>query len=252
MPEIITDIDSLRVVSKPVQLVDPKTLKKDDFKPLDLVSRETETLINDLLSVLPEDGLGLAAPQIGVFERVFVAKLSMGKFIFINPQITGSYATFVSSEGCLSLPGIHKFVNRAISVSVKADVIYKVISFPLAHEPNQIESIVPSFNTAYTSDAAILQHEYDHLEGVLLMDYPEPTAEQHAIVKKESDRKKRITSKRQLRKAKLQHKASKQITTMNPKKREERDKMFKSFLKKYIKEQEIQAALEKGTIESGT
>src|ERR1043165_1632599 len=81
-------------------------------------SKETET-INDLWDSLPENALGLSAPQIGIHERVFVARLSTGEYLFINPDVISiNKNNFPSTEGCLSIPGVVRNVSRSPHVLV--------------------------------------------------------------------------------------------------------------------------------------
>ena len=78
MTEILTNADALRQISKPI--------------PSETVSERGREIAYQLLHSIPEESiaLGLAAPQIGIFERIFIAQLTTGFFVFINPRLSTS------------------------------------------------------------------------------------------------------------------------------------------------------------------
>ncbi|MFP3089919.1 peptide deformylase [Treponema sp. TIM-1] len=101
-------------------------------------------------------GIGLAGPQVGILERIFVVHIE-GDIprIFINPSIIGTSQDMVKyEEGCLSLPGIWADVLRPSAVRVQA---WNEKGRPFTIEADGIL-------------ARVIQHEYDHLEGVLFID----------------------------------------------------------------------------------
>jgi len=99
---------------------------------------------------------GLAAPKVGVQKRLIVCGLYGEIKILINPEILEQSGTFSNSEYCLSLPRHHrKTIKRAQNVTVK----YKTLE--------NTEKILFAKN----GSAALLQHEIDHLDGVLYIDY---------------------------------------------------------------------------------
>ena len=102
------------------------------------------------------DGVGLAAPQVGVDKRFFIVSLPDGtKREFINPEITGfSVETNPYEEGCLSVPGVYHDVVRPSKVIVKAQ------------DANGVEFTLKASGLM----ARVIQHEYDHLDGVLFVD----------------------------------------------------------------------------------
>jgi len=113
-------------------------------------------LTRDMLSTMRDnDGVGLAANQVGRLKRVLVASVEDEDYVIVNPVLTGmSDATERAPEGCLSIPGIQVEVERPTSVTVSgADA---------SGEPLQIE--------ATDTLARVLQHEVDHLDGVLILD----------------------------------------------------------------------------------
>lgn len=115
------------------------------------------------------DGVGLAAPQVGRSIRIFVLDASSGaeddpslkdfKKVFINPVILESSGEkWVMEEGCLSLPEIRENVTRPDTVRIRY----------------QDENFVEHEETYSGFVARIIQHEYDHLEGKLFIDYLSP------------------------------------------------------------------------------
>lgn len=101
-------------------------------------------------------GIGLAASQIGVNQKVIVARLWKDEYVFINPHITSqSREKEVSEEGCLSLPGIYLNIKRSKKIRVKA----------INQEGKKIKIKAKGLL------ARVLQHEIDHLDGILITDH---------------------------------------------------------------------------------
>lgn len=125
---------------------------------------ESKTIVQDLIDSINSEDLGLAAPQIGYNKRVFLANIPQkGMFVFINPLLTHKSPAFTPSvEGCLSLPGIQRCVSRMDHLKINADHIYKVVDGNL-----EIQNGPLNFNML---DAFIIQHELDHLDGILIID----------------------------------------------------------------------------------
>jgi peptide deformylase len=101
-------------------------------------------------------GIGLAAPQIGVQQRLLVYEVDEGEpQALVNPEIVAvSEETVVGEEGCLSVPDSRVPVERALRITVRGrDVYGETVEF----EAEELE-------------ARVIQHEYDHLEGVLIVD----------------------------------------------------------------------------------
>jgi peptide deformylase len=121
-----------------------------------------EVLIRDLTETLYEvPGLGLAAVQVGVPLRLFLYDMNIqdkkgkpGLTILINPEITASEGEVREEEGCLSLPEYRELVTRASRVEVKA----------LDRKGKEIRV------TGEGLLARLIQHEIDHLNGVLMLD----------------------------------------------------------------------------------
>lgn len=101
-----------------------------------------------------EDGVGLAAPQIGISKRLVVIDTGKNYIELINPEIIEQEGERTSSEGCLSVPGIVGLVKRAARVKVRA--------LNRAGEEFTIEG--------HDLLSKALQHEIDHLEGILFID----------------------------------------------------------------------------------
>lgn len=119
-------------------------------------SKEIKTLIENLKATMKvENGVGIAAPQVGVHDRVIIAETKEGPTAFINPEITErAFKLIDSEEGCLSVPGIWGIVKRHRSVTVKA----------LAEDGTLIGIKATGLL------AIIFQHEIDHLDGILFID----------------------------------------------------------------------------------
>lgn len=122
----------------------------------DIVRPETQDLIDRLMdTMVEENGVGIAAPQVGEHKRIIIVETPHGVQAFVNPEITSRSVRMVTSiEGCLSVPGISGAVKRHSSVKVKA-------------KNRQGEELSIKANGLL---AIIFQHEIDHLDGVLFID----------------------------------------------------------------------------------
>jgi len=106
------------------------------------------------------DGIGLAAPQIGDSRRYFVLDVGDGPVKVINPQIIESSADLeTEEEGCLSLPGIHVKVKRPIKIRTK---YFNAKNDPIEKE---FEGLA----------ARAFMHEFDHINGILIIDHASTT-----------------------------------------------------------------------------
>lgn len=143
----------LKIVKHPA-----KSLReKSEEVPLDQIkSARVQKLIDDLIETKTLDnGIGIAAPQVGVNKRIIIVDLADGPEAFINPRITkGSMRKVETEEGCLSVPGVFGTVVRHRKVHIKA----------LDREGKKIKL------DAKGLEATIFQHEIDHLDGVLFID----------------------------------------------------------------------------------
>lgn len=120
-------------------------------------AKDLQKLIQDLLDTVHHaEGAGLAAPQIGISERVTVARIGEEFIPLINPEILWkSEKTVFGEEGCLSLPNVWLSVPRA------TDIVLQYFD-PKGKEH---EKKLSGF------DARVVQHEVDHLDGKLIIDY---------------------------------------------------------------------------------
>jgi peptide deformylase len=139
-----------------------KDIEKDDPKLKEIIENMWETMYYS-------DGVGLAAPQVGMSIRLFVIDASSGadeepelegfKKVFINPEIIETTGEeWVMNEGCLSLPEIREDVSRPDEVTI--------------HYFD--EDFVEHEETYRGFAGRVIQHEYDHLEGKLFIDYLSP------------------------------------------------------------------------------
>lgn len=127
-------------------------------KAVDEINQRIMTLIVDMIDTMYEaDGVGLAAPQVGILKRIFVIDVydDFGPRVFINPVILEKSGSQTDEEGCLSVPGEAAEIERADFVKVKA--------FNEKGEEFTLE--------ADGLLARAIQHEYDHLEGILFIDH---------------------------------------------------------------------------------
>jgi len=127
--------------------------------PVTEITDQTRTLIQDMAETMyAAPGIGLAATQIDVHQRIIVIDTSETHDqlqVFINPEITSQQGKFEYEEGCLSVPGVYGKVKRAESVTVSA---------------------LDKEGKPFTLDASgllavCIQHEMDHLEGKVFVEY---------------------------------------------------------------------------------
>lgn len=129
---------------------------------IEVIDDEIRKLVDDMfVSMVTAEGIGLAAPQIGRSIRLFVIDLTPVdeneyKRVYINPQIV-EYAEEQDEyeEGCLSLPTIHEIITRPTRIRIQYQDL----------EGEEVDEWVEGFL------ARVIQHEYDHLEGVLFVDH---------------------------------------------------------------------------------
>ncbi|HHC07127.1 MAG TPA: peptide deformylase [Actinobacteria bacterium] len=114
-----------------------------------------DKLVEDMLETMyAAPGVGLAAPQIGVPKRVFVADIGEGPFELVNPEIVEVRGAWEYEEGCLSVPGRFWPITR--SAYVRARGVDRR-GRPVTYEGDELMG-------------RVLQHEIDHLEGILLLE----------------------------------------------------------------------------------
>jgi peptide deformylase len=114
-----------------------------------------ERLVADMLETMYQaPGVGLAAPQIGISKRIFVADIGDGPFTMVNPEIVETSGTWTSDEGCLSVPGYYWPIKRPGYARARGWDIY---GDPVEFEGDELMG-------------RVLQHETDHLNGMLLVE----------------------------------------------------------------------------------
>lgn len=137
----------------------PSEILRKVAKPVDEVTPNLVQLIQDMIETMyKEEGVGLAAPQIGVSKRIIIASPQAKpgtEKVYLNPEITKKEGETLGLEGCLSLPGIAAEVNRATKITFTA----------LDLQGNKITVKAEDFF------ARIIQHEIDHLDGKLFIDH---------------------------------------------------------------------------------
>ncbi len=147
-------------------------------EPVDTVTEVTRKLIEDMFETMYNaPGIGLAATQVNVHKRILVMDVSEEKdrpLVFINPDITARSETLEDyDEGCLSVPGFFESVTRPQEVEVKA-----------------LDRNGDEFNQTLSGlEAICLQHEIDHLNGKLFVDYLSPLKRQRIRKKLEKDQR---------------------------------------------------------------
>jgi peptide deformylase len=136
------------------------TVLHQPAEPVREITPEIQRLIDDMIQTMyAAPGVGLAAPQVGVGLRIFVADISFGRnpadlLCFVNPEFVEREGMQLEDEGCLSVPGFNATVARPSRVVMKG--------LDRHGQPQQIEGSGLL--------ARCFQHEMDHLEGTLFVD----------------------------------------------------------------------------------
>ena len=138
----------------------PNPILKKQSKPLERIDQKVRDAVREMFSIMyRHKGVGLAAPQVGWSKRLFVINLSGNPLegtekVYINPRITAQEGEVLEEEGCLSIPEVRGRVLRSNKVTVRAqDLDGKVFS-----------------EEAVELHARALQHELDHLDGILFIE----------------------------------------------------------------------------------
>jgi len=149
--------------------------------PVTVFDAALQQLASDMLETMyAAPGVGLAATQVNVHQRLLVADVSEQHdqpLILINPEILAKEGVGAREEGCLSVPGVFEEVQRAARIKVR--------SLDLRGRPFELD--------ADDLLAVCIQHEMDHLEGKLFVDYLSEMKRQRIRKKLEKDRKLRAT-----------------------------------------------------------
>lgn len=143
-----------------VQLGNP--VLRTPARPVGRPTRETREIVERMRTAMnAEHGIGLAAPQIGVSQRIIIYRLPEENAPFrvlIDPRIAQAKGEQVGEEGCLSIPYLHGEVTRAREIVVKA---LDLQGRPVRRRATDLE-------------ARVIQHELDHLDGILFIDRADP------------------------------------------------------------------------------
>ncbi len=132
---------------------DPVLRKRS--KEIDQITERIKVLLDDMVETMVDaNGLGLAAPQVGILRRAVVIDIGEGPIKMINPEIIDSQGEIIDIEGCLSVPNLSGTVERPEVVKVK----YK--------DENGEEQVLEASELL----ARVICHEIDHLNGILYID----------------------------------------------------------------------------------
>lgn len=125
-------------------------------REVDKVDDRIRMILDDMVETMRDaKGVGLAAPQIGMMRRIFVAEPEEGRvYCFVNPEILEMEGSQTGDEGCLSVPGYQGTVERPQRIRIKG----------LDRDGNMQEYEFKE------RDAVVMCHEFDHLEGILYID----------------------------------------------------------------------------------
>lgn len=148
---------------------------------IEKVDDNIRSVIDDMFETMYEEqGVGLAATQVDVHRRLFVADCSEDQnepLVFINPEITEAEGHFKNDEGCLSFPGVYAKVERAERITVTA-----------------LDKNGERFSRSAEGLLAIcIQHEIDHLDGKLFVDYLSPLKRER--IRKKLEKEQRLAEK---------------------------------------------------------
>ena len=134
----------------------PDPVLKKIAQPVEVFDEELEKFVKDLFAaMLVHDGVGLAAPQVGVLKKIAVIEYEGNSYVLINPKVIDQKGTQLAEEGCLSFPGIYANILRPQWVKIEAQ-----------NEKGETQILE---GEGYTARAFL--HEMDHLNGKLFVDY---------------------------------------------------------------------------------
>ena len=139
----------------PIEKAGESTVLRQKAKPVLEVNDTIRTLLDDMAETMYEsEGVGLAAPQIGISRRIIVVDVGEGLLELINPRLLKGKGKQIGEEGCLSVPGYFAPVERYKTIFVEG--------LDRTGKPVQVK--------ARDFMAVALQHEMDHLDGILFID----------------------------------------------------------------------------------
>lgn len=135
--------------------IDGDDILRKKCRPIEEMTPKIQELIDDMLETMYEaDGVGLAAPQVGILKRLVVIDVGEGPIILINPEIIEKSGEQTGMEGCLSLPG------KAGEVTRPNHVVCKALNEDMQEITVEGEELL----------ARAICHELDHLDGILYKD----------------------------------------------------------------------------------
>jgi peptide deformylase len=136
----------------------PDSILRGKAEPVQMFNTALQDFANDMLLFMKQsDGIGLAAPQVGILQRIVVADIGEHSICLVNPEILNGSGGDNMVEGCLSLPGCMVDVSRKTWIDIRGrDLFGRKADF-------QAEGLL----------ARVLQHEVDHLNGILICDHGE-------------------------------------------------------------------------------
>lgn len=141
--------------------------------PVTRVTDELKRLARDMFDTMyAAKGIGLAAPQVGRSERMAVVDIGNNPIVIINPEIITTEGKSKAEEGCLSIPDIYGDIERPATVTIKAT----------DENGNEYEA------TGTELLGRCFQHEIDHLDGKLFIDYLSPLKRRAAMAKWEKEK----------------------------------------------------------------
>ncbi len=166
-------------------IIVPNKVLKQKSKPVKKIDKKTKDIIKDLKDTVKSasdpEGIGLSAVQINKLVRIFIAKINNHFEIFINPKITFSKKTLTQIlpkkkhffEGCLSVPKIYGFIDRPYQIQVEW----------------KDENGKTKKQTFKGKESICLQHEIDHLNGILFVERVlEQNNKLYKLIKDENDK----------------------------------------------------------------
>ena len=163
-------------------LTEPDPILRQKSLEVEIVDKDLQNLMDDmLLTMYSAPGIGLAAIQVGIPKRVVVIDLSKEKekknpIFFVNPKIISKSESWITyEEGCLSVPGQFAEIDRPDKCHIE------FLDYNGKKQEIRIEGLL----------ATCIQHEIDHLEGILFIDYLSKL-KKSMIVKKLSNQKKKL------------------------------------------------------------
>ncbi|WP_448567583.1 peptide deformylase [Thalassotalea ganghwensis] len=144
--------------------------------PVEVVDQKIKDIVSDMFDTMyAENGVGLAATQVDIHKQIVVIDVSENKeqsYVLINPEIIKRNSeTMINEEGCLSVPGCYAKVDRNTQVTVKA---LDINGEPFELDADELLSIC-------------IQHELDHLKGILFVDYLSPLKRKRIQTKLEKE-----------------------------------------------------------------